>query len=186
MDTAPAPLDWQEPSLRGLAALTVEAMPSFEVLYLDDLAAYLMGAGPLQEPYTIEHGSHVVSLLLGAVVNSAHYQPEDAPEPTDEIRGARQAFVQGAHAFAGRGPDGLIQLVNRLVPAVVGELEIHKEAPETQTSQLFHYGLLAVASGPANSLAEESAKGLRQVLLAWDELFGQGLRMPWRVPTSAQ
>ena len=79
MDTTPAPADWQEPSLRGLAALTIEAMPSFEVLYLDDLAAYLMGAGPLQEPFTIEHGSHVVSLLLGAVVNSAHYKPQHAP-----------------------------------------------------------------------------------------------------------
>ena len=185
MDTEPAPADWQEPSLRGLAALTIEAMPSFEVLFLDDLAAYLMGAGPLPEPYTIEHGSHVVSLLLGAVVNSAHYRPESAPEPTEGIRVAREAFVDGAHAFAGRGPDGLVQLVNRLVPAVVGELEIHKAEPGTQTSQLFHYGLLAVASGPANSLAEECAQGLRQVLLAWDELFGGGLRLPWRVPTSA-
>lgn len=185
-ESIPAAPNWQEPSMRALAALTLEAMPSLEVLFLDDLAAYLMGSGPLEEPYTIEHGSHVLSLLLGAVVNSAHYQPEETPAMADEMLTARESFVQGAHDFAGRGAQGVIQLVNRLVPAIVGELEIQKEAPEAQTSQLFHYGMLAVASGPANSLSDEAATGFRQILLGWDRLFGQGFKVPWREATVAQ
>ncbi len=186
LDPVPAAPNWQDPSLHGLAVLTLEAMPSLEVLFLDDLAAYLMGSGPLEEPYTIEHASHVVSLLLGAVVNSAHYRPEESPAAAGELLVARESFVRGAHDFAGRGNQGLIQLINRLVPAIVGELEIQKEAPEAQTSQLFHYGLLAVASGPANTLSDEAAAGFRQILRAWDELFGQGFRTPWREPTVAR
>lgn len=184
-ESTPEAPNWQDPSLRGLAAMTLQAMPSLEVLFLDDLAAYLMGSGPLEEPYTIEHGSHVLSLLLGAVVNSPHYQPAETPAVTDEMLVARESFVRGAHDFAGRGAKGLIQLVNRLVPAIVGELEIQKEAPEAQTSQLFHYGMLAVASGPANSLSDEAAAGFRQILSGWDGLFGQGFTLPWREATAA-
>ena len=178
-DSTPAE-DWQQPSLQGLAGLAVETMPAFEVLFLDDIAGYLMGPGPLEPPYTVEHGSRIVSALLGAIVNSARYTPEEAPTLTPEISTARASFVQGAHDFAALGVDGLAQLVNRLVPAVVGELEIHKEAPEEQTRSLFYYGLLAVASGPSNSLDEDAATGVMHIFRAWDEEFGKGFIVPWR------
>src|SRR5665647_1172630 len=179
VDSSP-PKDWQQPSLRGLVCLAVETMPAFEVLFLDDIAAYLMGPGPLEPPYTVEHGSRIVSALLGAIVNAARYTPEEAPALTPEISTARASFVQGAHDFAALGVDGLAQLVNRLVPAVVGELEIHKEAPEQQTCSLFYYGLLAVASGPSNMLDEDAATGVMHIFRAWDEEFGKGFIVPWR------
>lgn len=177
--------DWQEPSLGALASLAIETMPAFEVLFLDDIAGYLMGAGPLGPPYTVEHGSRIVSALLGAMVNSARYTPEESPALTPEISTARASFVQGAHDFAAVGVDGLTQLVNRLVPAVVGELEINKEAPEEQTCSLFYYGLLAVASGPSNVLDEDAADGVMHIFRAWDEQFGKGFVVPWRRPLTA-
>jgi hypothetical protein len=181
MTGAPAPSDtWQQLSLQGLVSLRLEAMPAFEVLFLDDIAGYLMGSGPLAPPYTVEHGSRVVSALFGAVLNSGHYVPAAAPVPTPEIATAREHLVQGAHDFGARGLAGLTQLVNRIVPAVLGELEMHKEAPEQQTCSLFYYSLLAVASGPANTLAEDAAAGVMHLFRAWDEVFGQGFMVPWR------
>lgn len=177
--------DWQQPSLVGLAAIELAAMPGFEVLFIDDLAGYLMGAGPLPEPYTVENGSRIVSALLGAVVNSASYQPERAPEVTERMAAARESFVQGAHDFAEKGADGLAQLVNRLIPAAVGELEIHKDAAEEQTRSLFYYSLLAVASGPLNMLDESAAAGVLELFHAWDEVFGNGFVPPWRREVSA-
>jgi hypothetical protein len=172
--------NWQQPSLEGLRALTVEAMPAVEVLLLDDLAAYIMGAGPLMPPYTIEHGSRVVSALLGAIVNSTVYVPGDAPAVTDEIALARGSVVQGAQQFAERGVDGLNQLAGRLIPAAVGELELHKGSPEQQTLSLFYYALIAVASGPMNLMAPDAADGVAHAFRAWDALFGRGFTVPWR------
>ncbi|MEO9239911.1 MAG: hypothetical protein ABI418_17675 [Jatrophihabitantaceae bacterium] len=174
--------NWQEPSLRGLVALEFEAMPGFEVLFIDELAGYLMGAGALEPPYTVEHASRVVSMLLGSVVNSARFLPERAPELTEPIVEARAAFVQGAHDFAAKGGQGLAQLLNRLIPAVLGELEIHKDAPEEQTSSLFYYSMLAVASGPLNVLDQDAAAGVTELFRAWDEVFGSGYIPPWRQP----
>jgi hypothetical protein len=178
-ETTSAP-DWQEPSLAGLAALRIEAMPAFEVLFLDDLAGYLMGAGALEPPYTVEHGSRVVSGLFAAIVNSMQYEPERFPEPTEGIELARKRFVQGAHDFAEQGAAGLAKLVNRVIPAVLGELEIHKDAAEEQTRSLFYYSLLAVASGPLNLLAEDAAAGCLELFQAWDAVFGNGFVPPWR------
>jgi hypothetical protein len=172
--------NWQQPSLAGLASLQIQAMPAFEVLLVDDLAAYVMGAGPLEPPYTVEHGSRVVSALFGAILNSQRYSPEQAPDVTAEISLARTEFVQGAHAFADRGVDGVVQLVNRLIPAILGELEIYKEAPEHQACSLFYYSMLAVASGPLNVLDSDAAAGVMQIFLSWDALFGSGFIPPWR------
>lgn len=175
-----SPTDWQQSSLEGLASLTVDAMPAVEVLLLDDIAAYLMGAGPLQPPYTVEHGSRIVSALLGAIVNSARFTPEQVPAPTPQITTAREQVVRGAHDFAARGVGGVNHLANRLIPAAIGELETHKDSPEKQTCLLFYYALLAVASGPRNLLDEDAAAGAMHVFRAWDELFGQGYLLPWR------
>ena len=183
-EQAPA-ANWQQPSLAGLRALRIEAMPGFEVLLLDDLAGYLMGAGPLTPPYTVQHGSRVVSALFGAIVNSASYQPGQAPDPSERMTSARQAFVQGAQAFADKGEDGLAQLVNRVIPAALGELEIHQQAPEEQTRSMFYYSILAVASGPLNLLAEAAAEGVLELFAAWDELFGAGFVPPWRQQATA-
>jgi hypothetical protein len=173
-------VDWQQPSLAGLGAVDEAAMPGCELLLLDDLAGFLMGGGPLVPPYTVEHASRVVSALLAAVLNSADYRPEREPVVTEGIRAARQAFVAGAHQFAEAGISGLAQLVNRLIPAVLGELEIYREAPEDQTWSVYYHAILAVASGPLNLLDPAAAAGVTEGFQAWDALFGQGFLPPWR------
>jgi hypothetical protein len=178
----PPSREWQQQSLVGLGALTVETMPAFEVLLLDDLAAYLMGGGPVPPPYTVEHASRILSGLLGAVVNSARYEPEDVPVTTDEIALARLHVVRGAHRFAELGVTGINQLASRLIHAALGELELRKSAPEQQTWSIFYYALLAVASGPANLLDPDAADGVAHIFRAWDEVFGRGFVVPWRQP----
>lgn len=174
------PADWREPALEGLASLTLESVPGFEVLLLDDLAAYLMGAGPLEPPFTVEHGSRVVSALFKAIANAGSYSPQDQPVATEAMVNARTQFVEGAHGFAAKGAVGLSQLVNRVIPAALGELERNKESPELQTCSLFYYALLAVASGPKNLLAGDDADAMMDIFHAWDTLFGDGFRVPWR------
>jgi hypothetical protein len=179
-DTSPSAENWQDLSLAGLRAIELEAMPSFEVLLLDDLAVYTMGCGPLPPPFTVEHGSRVVSALLGAVINSARYTPTQTPVASRNMATVRERFVRGARDFAARGRPGLSQLVNRIIPAALGELEIHKDAPEDQTRSLFYYAVLAVASGPLNLLEEDAAAGALELFDAWDEVFGSGFVLPWR------
>lgn len=179
------PEDWRQPSLAGLASLTLESVPGFEVLLLDDLAAYLMGSGPLEPPYTVEHGSRVVSALFKAIANAGSYSPQDQPVATEAMVNARTQFVEGAHSFAAKGADGLSQLVNRLIPAALGELERNKEAPELQTCSLFYYAMLAVASGPRNLLSGDAADAMMDIFHAWDTLFGDGFMVPWRSEASS-
>lgn len=173
--------DWRADGLAGLAACRAEDVPALEIVYLDALAAYLMGNGPLPGPYTVEHGAQVVACLLSATTKAASYRPEQSPTVTEGVEAAREAVVDGAHAFAARGPAGLSQLVNRLIQAAVGELERLSAEPEEQVRSLFRYGLLAVASGPANQLTVVAADGVSEVFAAWDELIGAGFVPPWRV-----
>lgn len=76
------------------------------------------------------------------------------------------------------------QLVNRFLAAAVGELEIHKESAEAQTRSLFYYGLLAIASGPDNSLSQRAANGIIDLFDAWDGQIGAGFVPPWRLVRS--
>lgn len=174
--------EWEEPTLGGLTCVSVETMPALELLFLDDIAAYLMGSGPPEPPFTVEHGGRIVSALLDAVVNSAQFVPEVVPTPTPEISTARAAFVQGAHDLAANGSDGLTQIVCRLIPAAQSELENNIGAPGEQTFWLFYYGLLAVASGPSSIQEEDVASGVMDIFRAWDEEFSKGFVVPWRRP----
>ena len=182
--TAAPTKDWQVDGLAGLSGLRAEDLPSFEILYLDALAARVLGTGDLEPPYTVEHGAQVVAFLLQAMTNAPAYAPGQTPTPTDLTRKAREAVLSGAHDLGARGRPGLGQLVNRLISAAVGELELHAGEPEDQVRSLFRYGLLAVASGPANELDPSAAEGVDEIFSAWDGLIGDGFVPPWRTAAS--
>jgi hypothetical protein len=181
---APLVRDWQVDGIAALKGLTADDQPAFEILYLDALAARLLGGG-LEPPYTVEHGSEVVAFLLQAVARAAAYAPDRTPTPTGSVTAARESFLAGSHAFAERGLQGLAQLVNRIITAAVGELERHTGASDEQVRALFRYGLLAVASGPANEVATVAADGVDELFGAWDGLVGDGFVPPWRVPAAS-
>jgi hypothetical protein len=181
MSTAAQARDWQQLSAGGLRGLSLDSLPAAELLFLDGLAAHLMGPEAPEAPSTIEQGTVVVGHLLRALVDCSMVKLEGSPQSTAEISEARAAIVEGAHQFANRGVPGVKQLVNRFLAAAVGELEIHKESAEAQTRSLFYYGLLAVASGPNNLIAQEAADGILEVFKAWDGQIGDGFVPPWRL-----
>ncbi|WP_067438074.1 hypothetical protein [Nocardioides jensenii] len=174
--------DWQGESVTALAGLAVEAMPAMELIYLDALAVHLMGPDAPVAPYSIEHGTAVVSLLLRAAADSAAIEAPVEPGDEDAVAvPARTAVVAGAHRFAERGGHGVHQLVTRLIGAVVGELERLKETPDAQVASLFHYGLLALASGPQNQASAETAESLQATFRLWDRRIGDGFVPAWRL-----
>jgi hypothetical protein len=181
---APLVRDWQVDGLAALKGAAPEDQPAFEILYLDSLAARVL-VGGLEPPYTVEHGSEVVAFLLQAIANAPAYGPTRTPDPSEAVTVARRSLVAGAHAFAALGLPGLAQLVNRVITATVGELEMHTGEPDEQVRALFRYGLLAVASGPANEVATIAAEGIDELFGAWDGLIGDGFVPPWRVPSTS-
>lgn len=181
---APLVRDWQVDGLQALKSLAPRDQAAFEILYLDAVAARVLGGG-LEPPYTAEHGSEVVAFLLQSVARAAAYAPERSPIPSEAGTAARQAVLTGARGFADRGLPGLAQLVNRVITAAVGELEMHAGAPEEQVRALFRYGLLAVASGPGNEVSQEAAEGIDELFVAWDAVIGRGFVPPWRVPVAS-
>lgn len=177
-----SPVDWQGQALAGLRTLTVEIMPAMELLYLDGLAAHLLGADAPEPPYTIEHGSTIVSLLLRALVDAPTVELDLQPSDLEDASSVgRESVVDGAQRFAQRGGPGVHQLVSRCLAATVGELEQHKEEPEFQVRSLFYYGLLAIASGPENQTNEETSESVLAAFAAWDERIGSGFVPPWRI-----
>ena len=58
---------------------------------------------------------------------------------------------------------------------------MHKDDPEAQVRSLFHYGLLAIASGPENQTNEETSEGILTAFALWDERIGAGFVPSWRV-----
>lgn len=180
-----APPDWQAQSLEALKRLKVRDVPALELIYLDGLAAHLLGPEAPEPPYTIEHGSAIASMLLRAV--AAAPTRDIGPPAEDEVasaKPAREAVAAGAHKLATRGGVGVHQLVSRFLGAVVGELEQLKETPELQVRSLFFYGLMAIASGPENQANDEIAQGVMGAFTHWDERIGQGFVPPWREAVS--
>ncbi|GAA3671788.1 hypothetical protein GCM10022237_34320 [Nocardioides ginsengisoli] len=178
--------DWQRQAAAGLAHLSVELMPAMELLYLDGLAAHLLGPEAPAPPYTIEQGTTIASLLLRAVNDAPAVGPDLAPD--DDPRAAdpgRRAVVGGAHRLAQRGGLGAHRLVARLLPAAVGELESHQDAPEAQVRSLYYYGLMAIASGPENQASAETSASVLATFHAWEARLGNGFIPPWRVPAGS-
>lgn len=176
--------DWQAAAASGLARLDVGAMPAMELVYLDALAVHLLGPEAPAPPYTVEHGSAIVSLLLRAVIDAPLVEDlESGTHDADDAAAApaRQAVVAGAHALGSLGGIGVRRLVTRFLTAAVGELEQHKDAPEAQVRSLFHYGLLAIASGPDNQTNAATSDSVLAAFDGWDRRIGDGFVPPWRV-----
>lgn len=173
--------DWQQQSVTGLAGLTPDRVPAVEILFLDALAAHLLGPDAPVAPYTVEHASVIAGHLLRAFVSCASLELDGQVDAGPEGDQARAAILDGAHAFAERKGPGVQQLVTRYLGAVVGELEIHAGSPDEQVRSLFYFGLLAVASGPGNRLSQVSADGIAQLFIAWNDQIGAGFVPPWRV-----
>ena len=174
-------VDWQTQSAAALQQIAVRDLPALELIYLDALAAHLLGPDAPEEPYTIEHGTHIASLLLRSVADAPSRDIGPIPKGgAPSVETARAAIVTGARRLGERGGIGAHQLVTRFIGAAVGELEAHKQDPEQQVRSLFFYGLLAIASGPENSASTETAEGIMSAFASWNDRIGAGFVPPWR------
>lgn len=180
-----APVDWQAQSVAGLKKLAVRDVPALELIFLDGLAAHLIGPDAPVEPYTIEHGTFIASLLLRAVADAP--TRDIGPPPKGGVPAAapaRAEVVAGARRLGDRGGIGAHQLVTRFLAAAVGELQRYQGQPEAQVRSLFYYGMLALASGPENQANAETAEGVEAAFTSWNDRIGAGFVPPWRAPTS--
>ena len=174
-------VSWQGQSAAGLSGLSAPAMPALELLLLDGLAAHLFGPEAPAQPYTIQHGTVAVSLLLRAVNDAPAIDLEGSAQDDDPALGAaRQAVVDGAHALGRKRGHGAQQLASRFLTAAIGELERHKDAPESQLQSLFCYGLLAIASGTENKANADISDGILSAFHTWASRIADGFIPPWR------
>lgn len=177
---------WQGQAVQCLGGLSASSARVLEIVYLDALAAHLLGKDRPVPPYTIEHGSAIVSLLLRAVADAEVASADPAlatvggHEDSDQQTVAREAVAGGAARLAEQGARGAHRLVTRFLAAAVGELEQHRDHPEMQVRSLFYYGLMAVASGPENQASTETSAGILASFDAWDRHIGDGFVPPWR------
>ncbi|TWP35612.1 hypothetical protein [Leekyejoonella antrihumi] len=166
--------NWEVPRLDGLASLTIEAMPAFEALAFDGIAALVVG-GSLEPPHTIEHGSRVASEVIAAVVRSPRYHLTQEPPITPAVRAARSALMTGAHDVAAGGVPALIRLVSRIVEASLDQFATHHESSRDQARSLFYAGLLATASGSRTTCSDLATAGVNEIFEGWEALFTVGL-----------
>jgi hypothetical protein len=172
---------WEEAARAALRDLSMSDMPSFEVLFLDDLAGWALSVANPGHNYDERHSALVVTMLLRAIERAGTFRPSQAPPESPEITATRERIVAGAHAF-GAQDKGLAQLVGLLAPAVVRELDHSAGRPAAQTYWLYHYALLVLASGLTGDAGEDTLRGITAVYRAWDALAAAGFALPWRTP----
>ena len=170
---------WESAALAALRGLSLEDMPSFEVLFLDELAGWAFSVGNPGHGYSERHGALVVGILFRAMGHAGAFRPAQVPAGSEEIVAVREKIVAGAHELAGMA-GGLAQVVALLAPAAVRELEHNAGKPAAQAYWLYHYSFLVLASGRAADVSEVTLRGITATFSAWDGLVAQGFVLPWR------
>jgi hypothetical protein len=155
-------------------------MPSFEVLFIDEMGAWVLSSENPNRDYGERHGAQVISMLFNAIQRAGEFRPAQLPAESEHMAIARRAVVAGAHAIA-EAEDGITLALTRLMPAVIGELEKNARNPGAQIYWLFFYSLLAISSGATEQLNEPVARGIGEMFDAWDSFMAGGFRLPWRI-----
>lgn len=176
---------WESVVLAGLRNLSLQDMPSFEILLLDELAGWAFSVDNPGHGYNEKHSGLVIGALLRAMEHASAFRPAAIPEATGEITAAREEVVAGAHEFA-EMDEGLPRLVTLLAPAVVRELDDNAGRPAAQTYWLYHYSLLVLASGRSGDAGEATLRGITGAFHAWDKLVAGGFVLPWRTRRSLE
>lgn len=176
---------WQDAARVALGELSIEDMPGFEILFLDELASWAFSVSNPGHGYNEAHGALVVTTLLGALERARSFRPTQVPAESPEIVATREKVVAGAHEFAATAKS-LAQLVKLLAPAAVRELDHSAGHPAAQAYWLYHYALLVLASGRDGDASEDTLRGITAVYQAWDGLAAGGFALPWRTRQSME
>ncbi len=174
---------WESAARAALRELSLEDLPSFEILFLDDLAGWAFSVSNPGRGYDEAHGALVVTALLSAIGRARSFRPAQVPEETAAMAATRKKLLAGAHEFA-EARKGMAQLAGLLAPAAVRELERSAGQPGAQTYWLYHYALLVLASGAAGDVSEDTLRGITAIFQAWEGQAGAGFVLPWRTRES--
>lgn len=176
---------WESAVRTALRALSVEDMPSFEILLVDELAGWAFSVSNPGHNYDDRHGGAVVTTLFRAMQHADTFRPARCPEESEEIKTSRDKVVAGAHELA-EAPEGVGRLIALLATLVIRELENNAGKPAAQTYWLYHYSLLVLASGMTGHADQTTLRGITAAFGAWEELAAKGFVLPWRNQLSMQ
>ncbi|HCU92394.1 MAG TPA: hypothetical protein DHU96_06485 [Actinobacteria bacterium] len=176
---------WEPAALAALRDLSLKDVPSFEILFLDELAGWAFSVGNPGHGYDEKHSALVVSILFRAIEHARTFRPARVPAESGEIVAVREKIVAGAHELAAAA-GGLQQIIALVAPAAVRELEHYAGRPAAQTYWLYHYSLLVLASGTAGDVNEDTLSGITAAYSAWDGLVAEGFVLPWRTRRSME
>ena len=170
----------------GFAEITMEDLPSLEILIIDEIAGWIFSPENPGKDYNGEHGGAIVTLVLHAVQGASKFHPESAPEPTEAVTAMRERVFEGVQQIAST-PEALSTFVVTLMPAVISELERLADDPASQLYWLYCYALLVLAGGRAGDLDQNLMIGIMGSFDGWNDLMTEGFTLPWRaeVPSEA-
>jgi hypothetical protein len=179
-ESGQAPSDWAIGVTAALRDLSVEDMPSLEVLLIDGIGTWVLSPDNPGEDYGEQHGAVVISNLFTAIERAGEFRPAQLPAESEQIATARRAVVVGAHAIA-KAEDGITLAVARIMPAAINELEKNARNSGAQIYWTYFYSLLAISSGTTGRLSDAVARGIGETFDAWDSLMAGGFRLPWHI-----
>ena len=170
---------WESAVRAALRGLSVGDMPSFEILFLDELTGWAFSVGNPGHDYDEKHSGTVVATLFRVMEHASAFRPTQSPPESKEIAASREKVVAGAHEFA-ESSEGLSRLVALLATVAVRELENNAGKPAVQAYWLYHYSLLILASGMDGVASEDTLRGITAAFGAWEGLAAKGFGLPWR------
>lgn len=177
--------DEKVPGRAGFAEITMEDLPSLEILVIDEIASWIFSAENPGKGYNGEHGGAIVTVVLNAVQGASKFTPDSAPEPTDAITAMRERVFEGVKQIASSA-EALSTFVITLMPAVISELERRAEDPASQLYWLYCYALLVLAGGRTGDLDQNLMIGIMGSFDGWNDLMAEGFTLPWRVEAPSE
>lgn len=177
--------DWSANIILAFRNLTIEDVPSLEILFLDQIAVWVLSDENPGHDYSEEHGGVVISKLFNAVEEASGFRPAKIPAESQQVATARKGVVDGAHEIAD-ADNGITLIISRLMPATINELERNSGSPGAQLYWVYFYSLLAISSGPTGGISELVARGIAETFEAWESLMADGFRLPRRTAPGAQ
>ena len=177
--------DWSANIILAFRNLTIEDMPSLEILFLDQIAVWVLSDENSGHDYTEEHGGIVITKLFNAFEGSRGFRPAKLPVESEQVAAARKGVVAGAHEIA-EADNGITLVITRLMPTTINELERNSGNPGAQLYWVYFYSLLAISSGTTGGISEPVGRGIAETFEAWEFLIADGFRLPWRTVPGTQ
>ena len=172
------------PGRAGFADLTLDDLPSLEILVLDQIAGWIFSPENPGKEYNGEHGGAIVTAVLNGVQRAHSFQPELTPMTSPALTEMRERVYSGVQELS-QSAEALSTFVVTLMPAAISELERSAGDAASQCYWLYCYALLVLAGGRSGSLDQNLMIGIIASFDGWNDLMSGGFTLPWRAATPA-